>query len=567
MVRVSAALLLLVACADGGGSGIRADIGVGGDTATRSDERIEEDERVPPEVGTGGDDGICDNGLDDDGDDRVDEGCACTLGSRQNCFVGDPALAGEGACFFGFQRCEGDGDINVWGECEGSGAPESEEVCDRVDNNCDGVIDEGCGCTPGVIRDCYAGPDGTLGVGICLNGFQRCLDLGAGGEWSGCEASITPEDEDCDGGDDECDGLIDEGCTCSGGETRDCYGGPPGTRGEGECRSGRQRCDGAGWGECTGDVVPVEEVCSGGDDEDCDGLVDCADDDCDCCTTFNESVSVSPAEAELFFIVDRSGSMNFPAVGTTRTRWEELEEAMAAVLPTVTDTPLGLLTFPEQDGSDERLNCAVGSGPDLAVGADAGRLQSALAAATPRAGDTPTPDAFRTAQAYLDGRSTSRETFVVLATDGLPEPNCDATVPATVSAIENLRSATGIDTFVIGVVGPSRDGDTSGIPALRDALNQFATAGGRPRSASRRYYEAVDGAELTSALRAILGEATECRFELGSTPPAGAVVFQNGDPVPASGYSLSGRNIEFRGTFCDRIRSGLVTSISVRVDC
>ncbi|MFT5356004.1 MAG: hypothetical protein ACI9KE_003226 [Polyangiales bacterium] len=544
-------------------SGIRTDGGNGSDSEVANDSAARDSARGD----AGGSEAICDNGLDDDDDGRVDEGCFCLPGDMQQCYRGDRSEAGIGQCVWGTQRCETDFEFSEWGECVGDGAP-GERVCDGIDNNCDRIPDENCACRVNEIRDCYIGPADTLGVGICVNGFERCVDPGTGPAWEGCGGSILPEAEDCDGGDEDCDGRIDEDCSCTSGERRDCYGGAPGTEGRGLCASGRQECDGDAWGECSGDTIPVAEICDGGRDEDCDGDIDCDDDDCDCCTGFTETVPVIPAEAEVFFVVDRSGSMQWPAVGTSSSRWSELEDAMATVLPMISETPMGLLTFPEMNGTDERLFCGVAGGPDVNIGAgNASTIRSRLSTAAPRAGDTPTPDAIGTAEAYLGGRSTSRTPFVILATDGLPEPNCDATVPATVSALNGLRSREGIDTFVIGFVGPTRSGDTSGIPALRSALNQFADAGGRPRSGAQRYYEAVDGAALTSALRSILGAATECRFTFPSIPPAGAVVRQDSTPVPASGYTLRGRLLEFTGTYCTRIREGLVTSVNIRQDC
>src|SRR5690606_9048216 len=79
----------------------------------------------------------CDDGLDGDADGLVDEGCMCESGTQQRCFAGDPAMAGVGACAWGTQDCVVDFEFGVWGSCVGQGAP-SEELCDGVDNDCDG---------------------------------------------------------------------------------------------------------------------------------------------------------------------------------------------------------------------------------------------------------------------------------------------------------------------------------------------------------------------------------------------------------------------------------------------
>ena len=88
--------------------------------------------------------------------------------------------------------------------------------------------------------------------------------------------------EECNQVDDDCDGTIDEGCSCNPGESRDC-----GVE-TGECQQGTQTCDPNGnWFECLGDVEPVSEICDDNLDNDCDGVVDedcegeCEDEECD----------------------------------------------------------------------------------------------------------------------------------------------------------------------------------------------------------------------------------------------------------------------------------------------
>jgi hypothetical protein len=60
---------------------------------------------------------------------------------------------------------------------------------------------------------------------------------------------------------------------CTPGATQSCYDGPAGTEGVGLCKAGEQTCaaDGASWGACVGEVLPMPEDCATPEDEDCDG--------------------------------------------------------------------------------------------------------------------------------------------------------------------------------------------------------------------------------------------------------------------------------------------------------
>ena len=202
---------------------------------------------------------LCDNGVDDNGDGLIDEGCTCVEGARQPCWPGSTTRRGVGACRDGAQRCEPFGEFMAWGSCHGAVLPTTEIEANGIDEDCDGGDQGGLDCLESEFGESCAG-----GADDDCDGLIDCADPDCA-SGAACMSSCVPAEfgELCDDGvDNDCDMQID------------CL--------DAECDSA-PACDSGGGGMtgCTSEFPFIAEIrCGDGRDNDCDGAVDCSDSDC-----------------------------------------------------------------------------------------------------------------------------------------------------------------------------------------------------------------------------------------------------------------------------------------------
>jgi len=241
-------------------------------------------------------DGVCGEG---ESASSCPADCECTTGITRACGASDIP-----PCQMGIQTC-----VNgVWGPCMGEVAP-GEEVCNGMDDDCDGVID-----------------NVNNGSSVATSACQ-------------CYGGGNPVNETCNGIDDDCDGSIDENIE------RQCGSNV------GACRFGISRCIDGRWGDCYGGIEPTEELCGDGLDNDCDGTIDegCAsclngiqdgdEEGIDCGGSCPNPCFEFPWAAVLLAVVVIGGVMAalFLYLNRKPPTWDELEEKYGAAraIPTI----------------------------------------------------------------------------------------------------------------------------------------------------------------------------------------------------------------------------------------
>ena len=255
-------------------------------------------------------DNDCDGGIDEGLDITIECGVGTCLRNVIFCVAGVPATCSPGLplpkeCNGLDDNCDGlvdnivDTDLDGVTDCFDCAptnpliSPTKPEACNLVDDNCNGQVDEGLDIPI------------VCGVGNCLRTVTLCV----AGVPATCFPGL-PLPEECNGLDDNCDGLVDNTVDTDGDGVTDCTDcaplNPAIRPGEAEaCNGLDDDCDqtadeglavpaSCGTGACARSVIacqngipgvcvpgsPQPEVCNGVDDN-CDGLADNGDLDLD----------------------------------------------------------------------------------------------------------------------------------------------------------------------------------------------------------------------------------------------------------------------------------------------
>ncbi|MET0793018.1 MAG: hypothetical protein ABW061_15965 [Polyangiaceae bacterium] len=324
----------------------------------------------------------------------------------------------------------------------------------------------------------------------------------------------------------------------------------------------------------------------------------------------NEQIQAITNPPNLYFVIDRSGSMTDPLPGSAYSKYENARIAISVMLRAVGHrVRYGAGVYPallNQDGCAPGIQVfptSAGDPPSYAAKGENGPVLSDLLTRLgnlPPSGGTPTAATLREFEPTIEG--LEGRTYVILMTDGAPNCNLDLRcgVDGCIPNIEGLSISdtrcdasfnccspkvsagncvdaddseaavaayeeAGIDTYVVGMPGSE---------AYGAVLGRLAVAGHTARPGKTPYYAVSDTAELSEALRSIGAQvAISCDLPLSEEPddPALVNVYFDAQVIPkddTDGWQFTGKKaIHFEGAACARLSSGDVLTVQVLSGC
>ena len=241
--------------------------------------------------------------------DGVDNNCDGNTDEGCNIWYRDSDGDGYGTAVSTTAILQPAGYAALTGDCNDGNAavhPGAAETCDGVDNDCDGIVDEGC-------RSWYRDNDGDgYGSSVTVDSqLQPAGYVNVSGDCNDADPAVNPAAvEACDGIDNDCDGFMDEGCTL-------WYQDNDGD-GYGSSVSMESITQPAGYVDVSGDCNDADpainpaaaEVCEDSVDNDCDGSTDegCINwyQDLDGDSYGNDAVSVVAIDQPAGFVSDNT---------------------------------------------------------------------------------------------------------------------------------------------------------------------------------------------------------------------------------------------------------------------
>ncbi len=299
----------------------------------------------------------------------------------------------------------------------------------------------------------------------------------------------------------------------------------------------------------------------------------------------------------IYFVLDRSGSME------AGNKWLQVRTVVSQIVRSLGPrASFGAAIYPSDTSqcAPGREVMAVRAGDPPSSTADGPTTKAILAATrvVPNGG-TPTSASLNAIRPGL--QSLPGKKFVILATDGAPNCNPEATCSfrdcqvniegiedcnlidpkncceppigvrgncndraATVGAIEALAQGQ-IPTYVVGLPGTE---------AYASLLDDMAIAGKTAQTGSPKYFAvgAASEASMLTALKKVAAKITgTCVFDLKEEPnPALVNVYLDDQKLvfePVHGWTIEGKTIKLLGASCQKVQSGDVLNVRIISGC